>query len=164
MAAADCLAHDPGIVFCFVGGGSEFKRIKQWQAEGKRANVLCLPYQPLSELAGSLSAADAHAVVMGDAMLGIVHPSKVYNMLAVGAPVVYIGPKESHVTEILDRPGQEHLWCSARHGEGARLAEEIQTLRRVRANRQAFDHLTGQFAKAVLLPKIIAGMEQKRLG
>jgi hypothetical protein len=37
-------------------------------------------------------------------------------------------------------------------------------LRRVRANRQAFDHLTGQFAKAVLLPKIIAGMEQKRLG
>jgi len=67
-----------------------FHRWRQWiQARAtlggsrKRANVLCLPYQPLNQLAASLSAADAHAVVMGEAMLGLVHPCKIYNILAV---------------------------------------------------------------------------------
>ena len=92
MQAAERLKDDKSIVFCFVGGGSEFKRVRRWAEAGKRSNVLCLPYQPLAELSVSLSAADAHAIVMGDAMLGLVHPCKIYNVLAVGAPVIYIEP------------------------------------------------------------------------
>src|ERR1017187_10335465 len=57
MQAAEWLKDDPSIAFCFVGGGSEFKRVQKWAEAGKRANVLCLPYQPLSQLSASLSAA-----------------------------------------------------------------------------------------------------------
>ena len=103
MQAAERLEADKSIAFCFIGGGSEFKRVQQWAKAGKRANVLCLPYQPLSQLSASLSAADGHVIVMGNDMLGIVHPCKIYNILAVNAPVIYIGPKPSHVTEILDQ-------------------------------------------------------------
>jgi len=162
MAAAECLKTDSSIMFCFVGGGSEFKRIKAWAEAGKRGNVLCLPYQPLAQLSGSLSAADAHVVVMGDAMLGLVHPCKIYNMLAVGAPVVYIGPQPSHVTDILDQPGHKHPWCSVRHGEEELLAERIQDLRRRSGERQCPTQLTEQFSKAALLPKMIAGLEKVR--
>ena len=70
------------------------------ESRSKTVNVKCLPYQPLSELSSSLSAADLHVVVMGDEFVGIVHPCKVYNILAVGAPVLYIGPEPSHVTDI----------------------------------------------------------------
>jgi hypothetical protein len=65
-------------------------------------NLLCLPYQPLGSLAGSLSAADLHVVVMGEAFVGLVHPCKIYNILSVAAPVLYIGPQPSHVSDIME--------------------------------------------------------------
>ncbi|HET6890938.1 MAG TPA: glycosyltransferase family 4 protein, partial [Pyrinomonadaceae bacterium] len=100
LEAALRLADKKEIAFCFVGGGSEQKKVKAFAARHKLENIKCLPYQPLDELSGSLSAADLHTVVMGDAFPGIVHPSKVYNILAIGSPFLYIGPKESHITEI----------------------------------------------------------------
>ena len=147
-------------MFCFVGGGSEFERVQRWAETGKRTNVLCLPYQPLAQLSASLSSADAHVVVMGEAMLGLVHPCKIYNMLAVGAPVIYIGPQPSHVTEILDRPDANHPWCSVRQGEGEMLAERLRQLRGRSAERQFPAVITAQFAKDVLLPRLIAGLEK----
>jgi glycosyltransferase involved in cell wall biosynthesis len=88
------------ITFCFVGGGSEQAKVKEFVQRHELSNVKCLPYQPLSELSHSLSAADLHVVVMGESFVGIVHPCKVYNILSVGAPVLYIGPTPSHVTDI----------------------------------------------------------------
>ena len=49
---------------------------------------------------GSLSSADLHIVVMGDPFVGIVHPSKVYNIRRLGIPFLYVGPRESHVSEM----------------------------------------------------------------
>src|ERR1017187_1805723 len=121
MQSAEKLKAYASIAFCFVGGGSEFKRVQKWAEAGKRANVLCLPYQPLARLSASLSAADAHVVVMGNEFIGLVHPCKIYNILAVGAPVIYIGPQPSHVTEILNRLGYEHPSIRAAHGEAEAL-------------------------------------------
>ncbi|HEX9048475.1 MAG TPA: glycosyltransferase family 4 protein, partial [Verrucomicrobiae bacterium] len=159
MDAAEELQNDPGILFCFVGGGSEFKRVQAWAAAGKRPNVLCLPYQPLAELSASLSAADAHVVVMGDAMLGLVHPCKIYNMLAVSAPVIYIGPEPSHITEILRRPNIEYPWRSARHGDSAGLAQHIRQLRQQAVDRSYQAAVIAPYRKSTLLPKLIAGLE-----
>src|SRR3954451_14666343 len=89
-------AYDTRIAFCFVGGGSEFGKVQQFAAVHGLENIVCLPYQPLEQLAGSLSAADLHVVVMGDPFVGIIHPCKIYNVLAIGSPVLYIGPEESH--------------------------------------------------------------------
>jgi hypothetical protein len=71
-----------------------------------------LPYQPLRELSSSLSAADLHVVVMGEKFVGIVHPCKVYNIMSVGAPVLYIGPEPSHITDI----ASQHFFLT-RHGD-----------------------------------------------
>ncbi|HEY5040680.1 MAG TPA: glycosyltransferase family 4 protein [Verrucomicrobiae bacterium] len=160
MQAAERLQTETSIAFCFVGGGSEFKRVQRWQEAGKRTNVLCLPYQPLDQLSASLSAAEAQVVVMGDAMLGLVHPCKIYNILAVGAPVIYVGPQPSHVTEILDRPDANHPWCSVRHGEGEILAERIRQWSRSAMERKCPATITALFAKDALLPRLIAGLEK----
>lgn len=74
IEAALQLRGDPGFAFLFIGGGSEFNRVKQIVAERQLANVRCLPYRPLSELSASLSAADAHVFVMGDPFVGLIHP------------------------------------------------------------------------------------------
>jgi glycosyltransferase involved in cell wall biosynthesis len=110
LDAARALTARSEIVFCFVGGGSEQVKVR----ESGLGNVKCLAYQPLHELSSSLSAADLHLVVMGEKFVGIVHPCKVYNILAVGAPVLYIGPEPSHVTDIASQRGR---FLRAHHGD-----------------------------------------------
>ena len=162
MQAADLLKSDASIVFCFIGGGSEFQRVRKWAAKGDRKNVLCLPYQPLEQLAASLSAAEAHVVVMGARFVGLVHPCKIYNILAVGAPVIYIGPNPSHVTRILDSLGETYPSIRAAHGEAELLANQLQQLRKSHYRPVASATVTDAFSQNRLLPQLIAALESAR--
>jgi glycosyltransferase involved in cell wall biosynthesis len=164
LKAARKLAAEPEIVFCFVGGGSEFRSIQRMQSEGdlggasaRFSNVLCIPYQPRNELSGSLSAADLHIVVMGDAFVGLVHPCKVYNLLSVGAPILYIGPHPGPVTELFEARETGPRCRLARHGEVHRVVEEIYRAVQERA-RLSVDSC---FPKEALLPKFIEALEGK---
>src|SRR5262249_50960114 len=116
-AALELCAH-PRIAFCFVGGGSEFNRVVNWVREHSLHNIVYLPYRPFAELSSSLSAADLHAVVMGNAFVGLVHPCKVYNIRQIGAPFIYIGPAKSPIAEL--NPAASFL-----HGEVDAVAKFI---------------------------------------
>jgi colanic acid biosynthesis glycosyl transferase WcaI len=100
LEAAKALRDRDDIVFYFVGGGSEWARVIEFRTENKLSNICVLPYQPLEELSASLSAADLHIVVMGKQYVGIVHPCKIYNILAIGARFLYIGPREGHIPDL----------------------------------------------------------------
>jgi len=157
LEAAQQLGEQRDILFAFVGGGSEFKRVQALQAE--RKNLFCLPYQPLTELSASLSAADAHVVVMGNPFIGLVHPCKIYNILTVAAPVVYIGPEPSHVTELLaGLPA--HPQISVRHGAAAELARQILALKaRVTPTPQReVGAACARFSRPVLLPQFLSAV------
>ncbi|MBV8208151.1 MAG: glycosyltransferase family 4 protein [Acidobacteria bacterium] len=128
LDAATRLKHDKGIAFCFIGGGSEMARIKKTAAERGLNNVVCLPYQPRQDLAASLSSGDLHVVPMGNEFVGIVHPCKIYNLLALGAPVLYLGPAISHITEIFAGGGPARAY-SCRHEDIAGVMQAIETER-----------------------------------
>jgi len=100
LEAAVELRHREDIAFCFVGGGSEFETVKRHAKQHELKNIVTIPYQPLSALSASLSSADLHVVVMGDPFVGLVHPCKVYNIRLLEIPYLYIGPHESHVSEM----------------------------------------------------------------
>jgi glycosyltransferase involved in cell wall biosynthesis len=155
--AAERLRGETDIVFCFIGGGSEFSQVKKWAAHNPQ--VLCLPYQPLDKLSASLSAADAHVVVMGNSMLGLVHPCKIYNILTVGSPVIYIGPEPSHVTDIFAGLELRYPRAFVRHGADGELANKIHQLRRVCANHHQPSDVETQFSQAALLPRVVALIE-----
>ena len=161
MQAADALRGEKDIVFAFIGGGSEFARIKKWAAETANPQVRCLPYQPLDKLSASLSAADAQVVVMRDQMLGLVHPCKIYNVLSVGSPVFYIGPRPSHVTELFDRL-PKYPWIPVPHGDAAALADGIRKLasRGGVIDRQPPAEILNQVGKAALLPQLVSVLEK----
>jgi glycosyltransferase involved in cell wall biosynthesis len=97
LQAAQRLADRPDIVFLFVGGGVGKAEVDEVAGPA----IKSLPYQPLEQLKYSLSAADVHLVTVGDAVVGIVHPSKVYGALAVGRPILLLGPEQSHVGEMI---------------------------------------------------------------
>jgi colanic acid biosynthesis glycosyl transferase WcaI len=113
------------LVFLFVGGGLAKKEIDSLIARENPPNIRSLPYQPIDQLRYSLSAADVHLVSMGNEIVGICHPCKIYGALAASRPVLALGPKPSHITDIVD--GQNVGWTVG-HGDvdGAeRIIREI---------------------------------------
>ena len=153
LDAARTLRDRPEIVFCFIGGGSEQIKVRQVAAEA--ANVKCFPYQPLNELSSSLSAADLHVVVMGDRFVGIVHPCKVYNIMSIGAPTLYIGPTPSHVTDIASQqPGRFFITT---HGDVNGVTAAIVEAMQLHERQPAIT-----FAKQTLLPQLIDVIETRQ--
>ena len=153
---------DRELIFCFIGGGSEFRRIQRSLAEGRDSapvNIVCIPYQPLEALSASLSAADLHVVVMGEPFVGLVHPCKVYNILNVGTPFLYIGPAPSHVTDIYSA-GANGICLRATHGEVKRVIEHINSVRH-RAQRTSKEtvKLLETFRKDIVLPQLVSTLE-----
>ena len=160
-AAKNLAASEPEIHFGFVGGGSEQRRVKSFAAENKLPNILCLPYQPLEQLAGVLSAADLHLVVMGDPFVGLVHPCKAYNLLRVNAAILYMGPRPSHISEILDELNGKLFGAATPHGDAAAAVKSILELKLAvsQAARKDAVPLDGRFSKENLLPQLVAAIE-----
>lgn len=95
------LRGDDRFRFVFIGGGGLAGQIDAFRRRHALDSVLVLPYQPREMLSESLSAGDVHVVSLGDGMVGVIHPCKVYNALAVGRPLLYFGPAQSHVGDLL---------------------------------------------------------------
>jgi glycosyltransferase involved in cell wall biosynthesis len=152
IAAALELNNRENIVFCFIGGGSEHAKVREFASRHTLANVKCLPYQPLDELSSSLSAADLHVVVMGEAFVGIVHPCKIYNIMSVGAPALYIGPDPSHITDLT---ATNYPFFFTRHGDTSGVVAHIVDARNQTRERRPLH----AFSKHTLLPEMIGVLE-----
>jgi hypothetical protein len=124
-------------------------------------NVLCLPYQPIAKLAASLSGADLHVVVMGDKYVGIVHPCKIYNVLAANRAFLYIGPTESHVQDIIRQAGSGAYVST--HGDVDGVVANILNAMRCRTTVSPVTaELAKRFSKELLIPQMIRAIEQSR--
>jgi glycosyltransferase involved in cell wall biosynthesis len=161
LAAAERLSAHEEIAFCFVGGGSEHEKVKAFAEARGLKNVKTLPYQPLEKLSASLSAADAHAVVMGEPFRGIVHPCKIYNVLALGVPVLYVGPAESHVTDIAARVADAAYTRRAEHGAVEETVAHVLAFARGATAGGSDDarRLAADFSRGRLLPRMIDAIE-----
>ena len=159
LDAAERLLGDESIVFLVVGGGA---RLAGVQAEAKRrrlSNIRFLPYQPKSELAVSLSAADLQLVLLDQRMTGLMMPSKLYSALASGTPVVGIGAKDSHLARIV--VDNDCGWFFA-EDELDRLLETLQEAATPevisRKGRLARELAVSQFCQSVSVDKFVSAL------
>ena len=127
LAAEAGATGEPDVAFVFIGGGAG-KREVAARIAAHAANLRDLPYQPRAALADSLSAADLHLVSMGDGLAGIIHPCKIYGVLAVGRPVLFLGPDASHAGEIL---AGGRLGWRVDHGDVAAAVKAIRAAARL---------------------------------
>lgn len=102
LLSAERLRSDERFVFAFIGSGVRKKDVEMFVVDHQLKNIVSAPYQPLKSVNTSLAAADIQCVVQGDRYSGLVHPSKMYGLLALGKPVLYIGPRKSYICDILD--------------------------------------------------------------
>jgi colanic acid biosynthesis glycosyl transferase WcaI len=95
LDAASLLCHDDSIHFLFIGSGAK----RQWlssqiEARGLR-NVTLLASKPRSESPDFLNACDVALVALVDKMEGVSVPSRTYNILAAGKPLLVVAGEGS---------------------------------------------------------------------
>ena len=109
-------------LFVFVGGGVRKKDVTEFKNKFQLNNIVQLPFQPRENIHNSLGSSDIQVVILGDGQVGYTHPNKVYGALYIGKSILYIGPKESHVGDILDELTRN---IHVEHGEVDRLVNEL---------------------------------------
>ena len=157
QAAGQMREQCPEVVFVFVGGGSEYRRMRQEASEKGLSNVLFLPYQEWDQLSGSLSAADLHIVAMGQPFVGIVHPCKLYNVLSVNAPVLLVAPAVCHLVNVMKETAEPGMWARVDHGDGAAVMNAVLQFKEMgkRPDGQSYAKAIQARSADMLLPEIV---------
>ena len=124
LDAAERLRDEP-VVFLFVGGGSRSGWIRAEKERRGLDNVVLREYVP-KELTGSVMASAGCALItLRDEALGVMSPSKLHSNLAMGLPVLYIGPQGSNVDDAIRWFG---CGVSVRHGDVAAAEQFVRQL------------------------------------
>ncbi len=157
LEAARLLANDVTVVFMFIGGGLLVRDVLEFKTRHSLNNIIQMDYIARSEIRFSLSAADLHLVVMGDNMAGIVHPCKIYGILSLGKPFAYVGPEQSHITDLFNAGAQGY--SIIRH-DPQKLAECIDCCHRLPAEsldaiNRANIAVAKKFSAKILVSKMI---------
>ena len=125
ILAARVLEHDRNIRFLIVGAGPRLAELKNRVQSAKFTSFMFLPPQPESALEDSLAAGDAHLISLQPQFEGLVLPSKLYSIAAVGRAMIFCGDEQGEVARLLDA---HQCGLSALAGDGMQLAHVIRTL------------------------------------
>jgi glycosyltransferase involved in cell wall biosynthesis len=102
--AAQILEHNTDIHFLFSGEGVGWTRLKERQAAAPLRNVTLIERVPEAELEEFLSAADIWIIPYRKNNTGVSVPSRIYNLLAVGRPVIICSEPDAEAALLV----QEH--------------------------------------------------------
>jgi putative colanic acid biosynthesis glycosyltransferase WcaI len=93
--AARLLRDDPDIHFVLSGWGIGFDRLKQMQSEAGLPNLTLIERVEEKNLETLLSAADVWLIPYRNNVAGVSVPSRFYNLLAVGRPVIIVSEPDA---------------------------------------------------------------------
>ena len=86
-----------------IGGGAKDKVLKEIQAKKQYPHVHLLPWQPIELLSHSLHAAHLSVVTLDKEASNLSIPSKTFNILSVGNPILGICESDSGLAEVIQK-------------------------------------------------------------
>lgn len=86
-----------------IGGGEQYKSLKTKIKASGLTNIRLLPWQPTEKLPQTLSAADLGVVSLGKQASALSMPSKTFNLLSVGCPILAIAEPDAALSKFIDR-------------------------------------------------------------
>jgi glycosyltransferase involved in cell wall biosynthesis len=124
--ARQAAAGDRALHWLFVGDGEQRQRLMRSVPAALRSHVHFLPPQARSELPVVLTAGSVGLVTLKPELAGLLAPSKLYGLLSVGCPVVYVGPPRGRIPELL---AAEPVGVALGNGDDAGLLRALHRLR-----------------------------------
>jgi glycosyltransferase involved in cell wall biosynthesis len=126
VAAAQRLRHRQDLRFLFIGGGFQYSALMAaFRQRGLEDLAMFRPYQDQSELANSLTVADAHWLSLRPAFEALIVPSKFYGIIAAGRPVIAIVDPNGEIARLV---GAFNCGSVVAPGDGAALAKLLELM------------------------------------
>jgi colanic acid biosynthesis glycosyl transferase WcaI len=124
----------PQVSFLFMGYGQGRNRLETVARREGFTNLTLLGFQTHHDLCYSLSAGDVHVVTLRADMEGLSVPSKVYGIMAIGRPIIYIGPEGSEAAAVIRDAGCGEVYAPEESQQAALAIRDL-AYRRDRAER-----------------------------
>lgn len=101
VEVAKKLVDDERIHFMLIGDGKKKPELQEMSRNYGLKNCTFLDWQPADMLQYSLASADLGVITLNDETAKVSVPSKTYNLLAVGAPLLCIVPEDSELASMV---------------------------------------------------------------
>jgi colanic acid biosynthesis glycosyl transferase WcaI len=126
IEAAELLKNELDIHFLFIGEGSgKAEAVERAETLGLK-NITFRTFVDRSELNTSLNASDVSVVAFKEGMAGISVPSRLYNLMAAGKPILAVVDDDSEVADVIR---EAELGVTVPPESPQRLAEQILALK-----------------------------------
>ena len=102
IEVADNLRDETEIVFQIIGRGDRINEIARQIIDNELTNCILLPFRADEELYESLCEADLAVIILDDKTPDISIPSKIYNIMSAGLPVLAIASPDSGVGDLVN--------------------------------------------------------------
>lgn len=130
---ADCLqelSDDERFHFVFIGAGVKKKFLEKAKNERGLRNLTLLESRPRNEQSEFLNACDIGLVSLVSNMRGAAMPSKTYNIMAAGKPILALTDPSSELAMVID---EEQIGWHIQPGNADRLSEVLNEIYENRA-------------------------------
>jgi colanic acid biosynthesis glycosyl transferase WcaI len=138
--AALLLKEEPGIRFFLVGAGARRKELEVRSASAP--NIVFRDPYPIADMASLFSAASIGIVALDSESSASSVPSKTFNLLAAGKPIIVIGTSDSELARIIIQEKAGYVVSPGNPSELARLVS------RLFQSKEEIDFLSRNSAKA----------------
>ncbi len=103
-AAIKALEQDADIHFIFIGSGDKRRILDEMVAQGSK-NITVLPPRPRSDQNEFLNACDVAILALVPGMEGLAVPSRTFNLMAAGKPMIALVSEVSEVARVIREEG-----------------------------------------------------------
>lgn len=155
LETAGLLRTDPDILFAIVGEGLKKDELTGKAERMNLSNVVFLPFQPYADLPALLASSDVLLVPLDSEKSQMSVPSKLYNFMAAGRPILGLADRSSEVAGLI--VGTRSGLCLPPDDIGA-IARAVRSLRDSPGDRRTFGENARKYAvenygKSVVLEK-----------
>jgi glycosyltransferase involved in cell wall biosynthesis len=144
IECAEKLKNDERFHFLFLGSGVKRKWLETKVKENDLQNVTVIPPRPRSEQKLFLNACDVGFVSLVRGMRGVAMPSRTYNFLAAGKPILALTEENSEVAKVIEE--DQVGWVAA----PAEPAELLQVIYKIYDQRYLLEEIGKKARKSAL--------------
>lgn len=146
LDAAVLLKEETGYQFLFIGSGAKKSWLEEQVAHHELRNVVILPNRPRSDQAIFLNACDVAIISFLTGMAGVSVPSRMYNVMAAGKPIIAVCDDDSEPALVVR---EENIGWVVAPGDAPAIADVV---RAARSDRQRLTEM-GARARAAAVAK-----------
>ncbi len=155
IECAEKLKTDEHFHFIFLGAGVKRKWLEREVSERNLKNVTVLAPKPRKEQIDFLNACDVAIVSLVGKMRGVAMPSRTYNILAVGKPILALVDANSEVARVIE---EEHVGWTVSPNDPEEL---FRTIRKIYADSEILAELGENSRRAALEKYSLAAALEK---